>query len=217
EFDLATPHQSYTALRIPLHGIVQAGNAALAVAAVERFQTALGRPLTEKHVRRGLESVEWRGRMERFGTRPEGWLDVAHTPESARALAQSLAEIYPLADPSGNAVVFGCLAEKRADEILEALSPLATTVIVVPVRSARALDAGAMRRSAEGRFPKIVVAPDIVTAWKLARAAADPEGFVLVTGSDYLVGDLIGEVEGRPEEEPDLSDPGVAAPAGTAK
>jgi dihydrofolate synthase/folylpolyglutamate synthase len=212
EFDLSTPHRRYEAVRLPLNGTVQAGNAALAVAAVERFQTALGRPLTEAHVRKGLEAVEWRGRLERFGTRPEGWLDVAHTPESARALALSLAEINPLTDPGDNAVVFGCLAEKRADEILEALSPLATTVVVVAVRSARALDVGSLRRSAEGRFPKIVVAPDIATAWRLARAAADPDGFVLVTGSDYLVGDLIGEVEGRPEEEPDLSDPGVAAP-----
>ncbi|MCI4329991.1 MAG: hypothetical protein L3J80_03880, partial [Thermoplasmata archaeon] len=184
-----------------------------AIAAVERFQTAGGRALPESKVRSGLQSVRWRGRLEKFGTRPEGWLDVAHTPESARALAQSLAEINPLADPNGNAVIFGCLAEKRADEILEALSPLATTVVVVPVRSARALDTGSMRRSAEGRFPKIVVAPDIATAWRLARAAADPDGFVLVTGSDYLVGDLIGEVEGRPEAEPDLSDPGVAHPS----
>jgi dihydrofolate synthase/folylpolyglutamate synthase len=214
EFDLDTPHHTYEKLRLPLHGIVQAGNAAMAIAAVERFQTALGKPLPEAKVRSGLKSVEWRGRLERFGTKPEGWLDVAHTPESVRALAQSLAEINPLADPNGNAVVFGCLAEKRVDELLEALSPLATTVVVVAVRSARALDTGSMRRSAEGRFPKIVVAPDIATAWRLARAAADPDGFVLVTGSDYLVGDLIGEVEGRPEAEPDLSDPGVANPSG---
>jgi dihydrofolate synthase / folylpolyglutamate synthase len=216
EFDLSTPHRNYTGVRVPLHGLVQAGNAALAVAAAERFQTALGLDVTEAEVRKGLGAVEWRGRLEPFGTRPEGWLDVAHTPESARALAQSLAEIYPLSDPAGNAVIFGCLAEKRADEILEALSPLATTVVVVPVRSARALDTRALRRSAEGRFPKIVVAPDVATAWKLARAAADPEGFVLVTGSDYLVGDLIGEVEGRPEEEPDLSDPGVPTPTAEA-
>lgn len=212
-FDLGTPHGAYAQLRLPLQGVVQAGNAALAIAAVERFQTALDRPLEEAHVRAGLENVRWRGRLERFGSRPEGWLDVAHTPESARALAQSLAEINPLTDPAGNAIVFGCLAEKRVDEIFEALSPLATTVVVVPVRSARALDAAAMRRSAEGRFPKIVVAPDVATAWRLARAAADPDGFVLVTGSDYLVGELIGEVEGRPDDEPDLSDPGVAGGA----
>jgi dihydrofolate synthase / folylpolyglutamate synthase len=211
EFDLETPHRTYERLRLPLHGTVQAGNAALAVAAVERFQTAVGNRLLDSQVRKGLAAVEWRGRLERFGSKPEGWLDVAHTPESARALAQSLAEINPLADPAGNAVVFGCLAEKRVDELLEALSPLATTVVVVPVRSARALDAASMRRSAEGRFPKIVVAPDVATAWKLARAAADPDGFVLVTGSDYLVGELLGELEGRPEDEPDLSDPGVVA------
>jgi dihydrofolate synthase/folylpolyglutamate synthase len=210
-FGVATPHHTYAKLRLPLHGSVQATNTVLAVAAVERFQEALGRPLTERHVQTGLDGVRWRGRLERFGARPEGWLDVAHTPESARALAQSLAEISPLADPAGNVVVFGCLAEKRVDEILESLSPLATTVVVVRVRSARALDAESMRRSAVGRFPRIVIAPDVRTAWKLARAAADPEGFVLVTGSDYLVGELISEVEGRPTDEPDLSDPGLGS------
>jgi dihydrofolate synthase / folylpolyglutamate synthase len=215
EFDLTTPHRTYQALRLPLYGTVQAGNAAMAVAAVERFQAARGRTITEAHVRKGLSSVQWRGRLERFGSRPEGWLDVAHTPESARALAQSLAEIAPLSNPSENVVVFGCLAEKRVDELLEALSPLATTVVVVGVRSARALDTDSMRRSAVGRFPKIVVAPDVATAWKLARAAADPDGFVVVTGSDYLVGELIGEVEGRPKDEPDLSDPGVTPVAET--
>ncbi|HEV8049719.1 MAG TPA: folylpolyglutamate synthase/dihydrofolate synthase family protein [Thermoplasmata archaeon] len=216
EFAVTTPHRNYPAVRLPLHGTVQAGNTALAIAATERFQEALGRPLTPRHVQRGLSAVRWRGRMERVGRRPEGWLDVAHTPESARALAQSLAEIAPLADPAGNAVVFGCLADKNVNEILESLSPLATTVIVVPVRSARALSAEEMHRSAVGRFPRVVVAPDVETAWKLARAAADPDGFVLVTGSDYLVGELIGQLEGRPDDEPDLSDPGVVTPAAEA-
>jgi len=216
QFPVTTPHRTYPKIRLPLHGIVQAGNAALAIAAAERFQEALDRPLSPRQVQQGLSKVQWRGRLERFGRRPEGWLDVAHTPESARTLAQSLAEIAPLADPAGNAIVFGCLADKHANEILEALSPLASTVVVVPVRSARSLGAGDLQRSAVGRFPRVVVAPDVATAWKLARAAADPEGFVLVTGSDYLVGELISHVEGRPEDEPDLSDPGVAAPSAGA-
>jgi dihydrofolate synthase / folylpolyglutamate synthase len=215
-FDLTTPHAAYEALHVPLHGAVQAGNTALAVAAVERFQEALDRPLREAQVRRGLSKVVWRGRLERFGTAPEGWLDVAHTPESARMLAQSIAEINPLADPNGNSIVFGCLADKRIDEILEALSPLATTLVVAPVRSSRGVDPGAVQRSAAGRFPRVVLAPDVATAWRLARAAADPEGFVLVTGSDYLVGELIGEVEGRPKDEPDLSDPGLSTAPGGA-
>ena len=214
-FDLLTPHASYPALRVPLHGIAQAGNAALAVAAVERFQEVLDRPLREVDVRKGLRAVEWRGRLERFGKAPEGWLDVAHTPESARLLAQSLAEINPLADPSGNAIVFGCLGDKRVDEILEALSPLAETLVIAPVRSARGMATGTVQRNAAGRFPRIVIAPDVGQAWRLARVAADTDGFVLATGSDYLVGELIGIEEGRPGGEPDLSDPGVSGdPAG---
>ena len=69
----------------------------------------------------GLARVRWPGRLERVGKRPELFYDVAHTPDSARALAQSLAEISPLASAEESAVVFGCLREKDASGMLDAL------------------------------------------------------------------------------------------------
>jgi dihydrofolate synthase/folylpolyglutamate synthase len=206
-FDVATPHRGYAQLRVPLHGTFQPGNAAIAVAAAEEFAASVGIELTESEVREGLARVRWRGRLERVARRPETYLDVAHTPESARAVAVSLAEIHPFIEPDDNVVVFGCLSDKRADEILESLSPLAKTLIVLPLRSERAMPAGDLKRAALGRFPKIVVAPDAASALTLARAATGEEGFTLAVGSDYLVGDLLRVIEGPGDDEPDLSDP----------
>ena len=81
--------------------------------------------------------MKWRGRLERVGKRPETYLDVAHTPDSARSVAESLAEILPLLDPSESVVLFGCLSDKRFDAILDSLAPLARTIVVAPVRSGR--------------------------------------------------------------------------------
>ncbi len=215
-FSVRFPGARIDRVHLPLLGRFQPGNAALAVGAVVRFAEATGLFIDPTKVRSALSHVRWRGRLERIERRPELYYDVAHTPESARAVAQSLAEISPLTDPAGNAIVFGILRGKNVGEILEALSPLATTIVVVPVRSERGAPPSELRLAAVGRFPRVVEAPSVEQGLRVARAATQPDGFTLVVGSDYLIGELLRKAgEGR--DEPDLSDPGietVKAPAG---
>lgn len=210
-FGVRLPGGTESGLSIPLLGSFQPENAALALGAVARFLAVDGRALDARSVRRGLEGVTWRGRLERVARRPEVFYDVAHTPESARAVAESLGEISPLADPEESAVVFGCLRGKDVEKILDALAPLARTLVVVPVRSERGLGVGEIRASAAGRFPRVVLARSAAEGLRLARSAAGPEGFVLVVGSDYLIGELVRSNEEH--DEPDLSDPGAGAPS----
>ena len=212
-FPLSTPERSLVAVQLPLLGRFQATNAALAVAAVDGFLAAVGTKLPDEGLRTGLNAVRWRGRLERVAEGPDLYFDVAHTPESAHAVAESMAEISPFEDPEENVVLFGCLQGKRADEILDRLSPLAHTVVLVPVRSDRSATLGDLRRAALGRFPRIVLAPSAADGLRLARAATDEAGFTLAVGSDYLIGDLLNSLEGAPPGEPDLSDPIATPPA----
>ncbi|MCI4365465.1 MAG: bifunctional folylpolyglutamate synthase/dihydrofolate synthase [Thermoplasmata archaeon] len=207
QFDLRLPGLRLSELHVPLFGTFQAGNTALAVAAAARFLSATGRALSPDAVRNGLSTARWAGRLERAGRRPDLFYDVAHTPESARALARSLAEIAPLSDPAENAIVFGCLRGKQLAPILDALTPLAHTLFVVPLRSDRAFSVAELKAAAAGRFRRVVVAPTPADGVRLARIATGPDGFTLVVGSDYLIGELV-----RPTgtgDEPDLSDPGL--------
>jgi len=206
-FSVRLPGRSFPDLFIPLLGRFQPGNAALAVAATVRFAEATRLSLSGEKVAAGLAAVRWPGRLERVAKRPELFYDVAHTPESARALAQSLAEISPLASPEESVILFGCLREKEVGRILDALSPLACTLVVVPVRSDRGARPAELRLAAVGRFPRIVEAPSAAEGLALARAGTGPDGFTLVVGSDYLVGELLREPGDR--DEPDLSDPGA--------
>lgn len=209
-FSVRVPGQSFSDVFIPLLGRFQPSNAALAVAAAVRFARATGLELTAEKVAAGLARVRWPGRLERIARRPELFYDVAHTPESARALAQSLAEISPLASPEESTIVFGCLREKDVGLILDALSPLARTLVVVPVRSDRGARPSELRLTAAGRFPRVVEARSAAEGLAVARAGTGPDGFTLVVGSDYLVGELLRGSEDR--DEPDLSDPGVTSP-----
>lgn len=207
-FDVHLPGRSIEGIALQLHGRFQPGNAALAIGAVLRFAEASGEAIDDRLVRGALSRLVWPGRLERVGRRPELFYDVAHTPESARLVAQSLGEMFPLADPAENALVFGLLRGKNVPRILDALAPLAHTLVLVPVRSERSAPVGDLRAHALGRFPRIVIARSAAEGVRLARAATGAEGFTLVVGSDYLVGELLREAHGG-SDEPDLSDPGT--------
>ena len=208
-FAVRAPGLFVPRIDLPLLGRFQAGNAALAVAAAARFLAATGRSARPEAFATGLAHVKWPGRLERRARRPELYFDVAHTPESARAVAESLGEIAPLADPGESAILFGCLRGKAVGRILDALSPLARTIVVVPVKSERRIPPAELRAAATGLFPRVVEAPGAAEGLRLARAATGPDGFTLVTGSDYLIGELLRPAE---SDEPDLSDPGSERP-----
>ena len=209
-FTVVTPHATYPELEIPLFGKFQTGNAAIAVAAADLFLAANGATIQAELVRDGLKRVKWRGRLERAATRPDLFIDVAHTPESASAVAESLAEIAPFTDAQENVVLFGCLSDKKYGEMLNQLEPLARTVVLVPVPSDRSAALDDLRRAAQGLFSRIVVAPTVRDGLAVARAATGDEGFTLAVGSDYLAGELLRELDGGSEDEPDLSDPATA-------
>ena len=212
KIDIVTPHRELTGVEIPLLGNFQARNATLAVAAADLFGQSLGRPLTEEAIRKGLQTIEWRGRLELVAQRPPLFLDVAHTPESARAVAQSLTELFPFAEPAASAVLFGCLKGKRFDQMFESLSLLAGTIVLAPIRSDRSADVEEIRRAARPFFARVVVARSAGEGLQLARAATRAEGYTIALGSDYLAGELLNALEGTPADEPDLSDPAMRGP-----
>ena len=82
-----------------LMGHHQIGNAGTAIAAALRLKS-LG--ITDAAIERGLLDVRWPARMQRLdngplsrllGTGSELWLDGAHNPAGAEAIAQTLAEL----------------------------------------------------------------------------------------------------------------------------
>lgn len=215
-FNVHLPGRAFPDVRLPLMGIFQPGNAALAIAAASRFLDASDLPIDPDAVRTGLRAIRWRGRMERIARRPDVYLDVAHTPESVRAVTQSLAEIAPSMDPTNNAIVFGCLTGKDAASMLSTLSVLARTLVLAPVSSERGMAPAELKALAAGQFPIVVIAPSASDGLRIARAAVPHDGIVLVAGSDYLVGDLLRSIEGGAGGEPDLSDPGHGPPSRAA-
>jgi dihydrofolate synthase/folylpolyglutamate synthase len=187
----------YSDIFLPLHGEHQAHNAVLALAAVEAFFGAgAQRQLDVDAVRAGFAAVTSPGRLERMRSAPTVFIDAAHNPAGAAALAQALEQEFDFRFLVG---VVAVMADKDVDGILAALEPVFDQVVVTHNGSPRALDVETLAQRAEERFgpDRVVVAatlPDAIeTATTLVEESGhDGEGFsgsgMVITGSVVTAG-----------------------------
>jgi dihydrofolate synthase / folylpolyglutamate synthase len=163
----------YSDVYLPLHGEHQAHNAAVALAAVEAFFGAgAQRQLDVDAVRAGFAAVTSPGRLERMRSAPAVFVDAAHNPAGAAALAQTLDEEFDFRFLVG---VVGVLADKDVDGILAALEPAFDQVVVTHNGSPRALDIESLALAAQQRFgsDRVITAENLREAIDTATALVD--------------------------------------------
>ncbi|MBU3062802.1 bifunctional folylpolyglutamate synthase/dihydrofolate synthase [Nocardia sp. NEAU-G5] len=187
----------YDEIFLPLHGEHQARNAALALAAVEAFFGAgADRQLDIDAVRAGFASAISPGRMERMRSAPTIFLDAAHNPHGAKALAATLTDEFDFRKLIG---VIAVLGDKDAAGILEALEPVFDEIVVTTNGSPRALPVDDLANIAVQRFgdERVVTADTLADAVETAIALAEEAGDagepvsgagIVVTGSVVTAG-----------------------------
>ncbi|RAV12802.1 dihydrofolate synthase [Mycolicibacterium sp. GF69] len=163
----------YSDVFLPLHGEHQAHNAVLALAAVEAFFGAgAQRQLDVDTVRAGFAAVTSPGRLERMRSAPTVFIDAAHNPAGAAALAQTLAEEFDFRFLVGVVSVMG---DKDVGGILAALEPVFDQIVVTHNGSPRALEVDALALLAEERFgpERVVTAATLPDAIEVATALVE--------------------------------------------
>ncbi|HEV2783854.1 MAG TPA: folylpolyglutamate synthase/dihydrofolate synthase family protein [Actinophytocola sp.] len=190
---------AYEEIFLPLHGEHQANNAALALAAVEAFFGAgAQRQLDVAAVREGFGAVAVPGRLERVRSAPSVFVDAAHNPDGARALAAALDSEFGF---RRLVAVVGVMRDKDAAGILGELEPVVNEVVLTRNSSPRAMDPGELGRVAAEIFgeDRTVVEPRlddaIETAVRIAESTEDPgeplSGVgVIATGSVVTAGEV---------------------------
>ena len=163
----------YSDIYLPLHGEHQAHNAVVALAAVEAFFGAgAHRQLDVDAVRAGFAAVISPGRLERMRSAPTVFIDAAHNPAGAAALAQTLAGEFDFQTLVG---VISVMADKDIDGILAALEPVFDSVVVTHNGSPRALDVESLALAAGERFgpDRVITAENLRDAIDTATALVD--------------------------------------------
>jgi dihydrofolate synthase/folylpolyglutamate synthase len=184
----------YPELFLPLHGEHQAHNAVVALAAVEAFFGAgAQRQLDVAAVRDGFAAATSPGRLERVRSAPTVFIDAAHNPAGAAALAQALTSEFEFQHLVG---VISVMADKDVGGILAPLESVFDEIVVTHNGSPRALEVDALADAAIERFgpERVVTAATLPDAIESATAMveASSETFagtgIVITGSVVTAG-----------------------------
>ncbi|HTT93300.1 MAG TPA: cyanophycin synthetase [Solirubrobacterales bacterium] len=179
-------------LQLAAPGSFQRRNFALATTAVEAF---LGE-LDPAAVAAVAASVAVPGRLELIADSPPTYVDAAHNPDGAAALAEALPALF------GERRLIACLAilaDKDAEAMVAALAPVLDAAVCTEVPAAALAAHG--RPGAKSRPAAELAAlceragltaepqPDFAAALGRATelASASPPGAVLVAGSHYAI------------------------------
>jgi dihydrofolate synthase/folylpolyglutamate synthase len=191
---------AYDEIFVPLHGLHQAHNASVALAAVEGFLGGGQGLLDLDAVRTGFAAATSPGRLEVIRRSPAVVLDAAHNLDGARALAAALEDSFTFSRVVGLVAV---LQGKDAAGLLATLEPLLNELVVTQSSSPRAIPADELGSLAAEIFgaDRVEVVPALLDAYDRALELAETEtpvggGAVLVTGSVVTVGEVRALVKG---------------------
>jgi len=188
-----------------MSGAHQIRNANLAVQMLETAVLSLSKACSRKPSfdrlrtaeRQGLESAVWPGRLQMLAHGPltqsnKIWIDGAHNPAAAIALAAELAR-----EPKH--LILGILANKDAEGIIASLAQHALSITFVDVPGHESHDAPALAKQWNAQC-----APDILAALEMVRAETRDRGKattrasafprdtqILIAGSLYLAGEAL--------------------------
>ena len=172
---------------VGLAGAHQRWNAAVALAALR----AAGVEVGEEAVRSGLAKVKWPGRFQRAGAALV--VDGAHNPPATAVLVATWREVFGHVKAR---LVFGVLSDKDASALLHLLRTIADEVWLVPVAGTRGTSVDELRPIAEAAGFPAVYTSTIEEVLAKERQDSTP---VLVTGSLFLVGEVLALLEGAPK------------------
>ena len=161
------------------------GNAGLAIACVRALDVHSDAAL-QKAAPDGLGRCALPGRIEVLANDPQVIVDAAHTAESARVLADTLATLAP----DGFELILSVSSDKNLGALLDALLPATRRLWVTQAERFRSMAVDVLAKSVLERAPTLAieVVKDPEEAARRARAALSPGSRLCAAGSIYLAG-----------------------------
>jgi dihydrofolate synthase/folylpolyglutamate synthase len=185
EFFVKTQSDAYR-VRTRFLGSYQGGNLACAIAVLEELKE-LGFSSSKHEIIRGIKRLFLPGRSEILSLQPLILLDEAHNEAAINSVKDLLKDL----DFEELILVLGIFKDKRVDQMVELIAPLAQKIIVTQPNNSRAMEAVELLEIVKQHTKANThLKRSPADAFDLARELANPRDLILVCGSLALAGEI---------------------------
>ncbi|MEL4897883.1 bifunctional folylpolyglutamate synthase/dihydrofolate synthase [Crocosphaera sp. Alani8] len=179
--------------RLSLLGEMQLNNSALAIKTVKILQDK-GWKITENHIKQGIKNTYWSGRIQWIEWKNNPILiDGAHNPAAAKMLRGYV-------DSLDKSVIWiiGMLSTKEHDKVFQELLKANDNLYLVPVpdhSTANTRDLAQLAKKICPQLTQIETRETVFSALDKAVNTQNSQQIIVVAGSLYLIGHLLGHLQ----------------------
>lgn len=174
-------------LDLPLIGEHQQINLTVALKVIENLKENKYISINKDKIYSGVKNTIWKGRMEVLEENPTFLIDGAHNEEGIKYLKKNLEEYF---EYKNLYLIIGILKDKKVEEMLESIVPLAKEIYTITPNSPRATEAVDLMEIVKKYNKNVKAFNDYNEAILEARNKAKKDDMILAAGSLYMIGTL---------------------------
>ena len=167
---------------LSLKGSFQIDNASIAITTIDTLNKFYNLKINKNNVKNGLKKAKWPGRFQFI--KKNILIDCAHNPDGIKSLIEEIKKL----SYNKLILVVGISIDKDIKKIINMLNPIADYFILTKSKYHRAADPKFLSKYVKKEF-KII--KDNKKALNFAKKTANKEDLILVTGSIFVVGEII--------------------------
>ncbi|MEO0294060.1 MAG: folylpolyglutamate synthase/dihydrofolate synthase family protein [candidate division WOR-3 bacterium] len=170
-----------------LIGVKQALNASLGITACRK----MGINLKKEEINEALLNLQIPGRFQIINRNPFIILDGAHNPDSIKALKETIEKVFA----RKVVLLFSCLSDKNIKGMLTEIKPVIKRFYPTEISHPRRTTLEEIKRIAHELEIEVANNTEGLPKKDLEKAVkeASPKEIIIVTGSFYLLGEILGK------------------------
>ena len=185
-FSVSTKYFTYEMVKLALLGDYQIKNCITVLLACHVLQQ-YGLQLTKQSILKGIQKTQWQGRMEIVKHNPITMLDGAHNIDGIQMLCRSIKKYFKHKKIT---LLLGILSDKEYQKMVEAILPIADTVVLTEPMSNRKLSIEELEKTILCFHKKVYKNTDVIGAYQTALSVTSQKDAIICCGSLYMIGEL---------------------------
>ena len=180
-------NKKYKNLKLNLNGTFQLENASVAVKAIvlnQYYQLKI----SKKNIKNGLKNINWPGRFDFI--KKNILVDCAHNPAALKALVKELTNLKKEKKYKKLILIIGILSDKDIKKMVEIIEPFSDKIIITKPENPRSEEPIIIKKFVKNKN-QVKIIKNIKNAVKYAEKIVEKKDLILVTGSCFVVGEVM--------------------------